>query len=649
MTPELWKQIEELYHASVDQEPEIRDSLLAKASSEVRGAVYRLLSQDTAAILDRPAWEGETTLSISSHSISPGSTLGPYRIEARVGAGGMGEVFRASDSRLGRKVAIKAIRGGRSAGGLELRFLEEARAASALNHPNIITIYDVGAAEGQPYIVMEWIDGHTLRQKLTQGPLPISEVLGIAAQILDALAAAHEGGIIHRDLKPENIMVNAAGRAKVLDFGIAKRTVMPGDPTGVRTISRSGRWALRAICRRSRPEAKNSISVPITFRSGQCSMNWRPAGRAFAGDSVADVQAAILLRQPEPLTSLNPQAPAPLQWIVERCLAKSSRDRFESTEELRRQLSAIVARVGPACSGRALSQQHSRAANRFDRARRGTRSPGGLDCRSRSSHPYADGPGGNRQDQAGGGTRPADGGSFRRRGVFRAARKGGRGQSGAVRSGYGSGRHSELAGVDAEAAIASHLRQLAGPVFLILDNFEHVLEAALFVARLASDRLKVVVTSRAALRVYGEYEFAVPSLDSGLGQRARADGWSPAVDCFWNARQVCAAPRTTRSNCGSWRRSVPGWTGCHWRSSWPPPAPGCFRSRRCRLVWTILWPCLWAGLAICRSVSTRCARRSTGVITCSMRNIGSCSGAWPFSWAGPPSRLSRQSAIRVRI
>src|ERR1035438_2352219 len=176
MTPERWKEIEELYHASVDRGTDIKDSLLAKASPEVRDIVQQLLSVETEAVIDRPAWEIEATQPASSSIIAPGSSLGPYRIETSVGVGGMGEVFRASDTRLARKVAIKAIRAGRSADGLEFRFLAEARAASALNHPNIITIYDVGTVEGQPYIVMEWIEGQTDRKstRLNSSHLGIS-------------------------------------------------------------------------------------------------------------------------------------------------------------------------------------------------------------------------------------------------------------------------------------------------------------------------------------------------------------------------------------------------------------------------------------------------------------------------------------------
>jgi serine/threonine protein kinase/tetratricopeptide (TPR) repeat protein len=536
MTPERWKEIEELYHASVDQTPEMRDTLLAKASSEVRGLVQQLLLQEIPRILDRPAWEAETTPQISSSvssAITPGSVLGPYSIETKVGVGGMSEVFRASDNRLGRKVAIKAIRAGHSADVLELRFLEEARAASALNHPNIVTIYDIGAAEEEPYIVMEWIEGQTLRQRLTHGPLPIPEVLAIASQVLDALAAAHEGGIIHRDLKPENIMVNAAGRAKVLDFGIAKRTLRPEDATVGSGLGTTLGFVVGTPGYMSPEQARGE---KLDFRSDHFSFGavlyeLATGRRAFEGDSAADMQAAILLRQPEPLTSLNPQAPAPLQWIVERCLAKSSRDRFESTEELRRQLCAIVARAGQragaAPSVNNIPAQRTALIGREEELSRLEELIADPDLRILT----LTGPGGIGKTRLAVELGRQMAHRFSGGACFVPLEKVGEASRVPSEVALALGAAQGPAG-DAEAAIGSHLRQLAGPVFLILDNFEHVLDAALFVARLASDRLKVVVTSRAALRVYGEYEFAVPSLDSGLGTGRRETSPSPAVKLF---------------------------------------------------------------------------------------------------------------------
>src|ERR1035438_9776613 len=484
ITPERWKEIEELYHASVGQSPEIRDAHLERTSPEVREIVQRLLSQEKTGILDRPAWEAETEVLTPSPAIGPGSSLGPYCIEASVGTGGMGEVFRASDTRLARKVAIKAIRASRSSEGLEPRFLGEARAASALNHPNIITIYDVGTVEGQPYIVMEWIEGQTLRQKLTQGPLPVPEVLGIASQILDALVAAHEGGIIHRDLKPENIMVNAGGRAKVLDFGIAKRTVRPNDPTLTRDTGNTAGLIAGTPGYMSPEQIRGE---KLDFRSDHFSFGavlyeLTTGRRAFAGNSAADVQAAILLRQPDPLTSLNPQAPAPLQWLAERCLAKSSRDRFESTEELRRQFSAIVARAGQHAAAPSINNIPVQRTALIGREAE-ISLLGGLVDDPNLRILTLTGPGGIGKTRLAVelGRLVAD--PFAGGACFVPLEK----------IGEASLVPSEVAlalgatqgpGVDAEAAIANHLRQLAGPVLLILDNFEHVLEAAVFVAPL---------------------------------------------------------------------------------------------------------------------------------------------------------------------
>jgi predicted ATPase len=533
ITPERWKEVEELYHASVDQAPEIRDSLLEKTSPEVREIVHRLLSQENTGILDRPAWEAETEPMPPSPAIGPGSSLGPYLIEAGVGTGGMGEVFRASDTRLARKVAIKAIRAGRSAAGLELRFLGEARAASALNHPNIITIYDVGTLEGQPYIVMEWIEGQTLRQKLAQGPLSIPEVLGIASQILDALAAAHESGIIHRDLKPENIMVNASGRIKVLDFGIAKRMAMPEDPT-LDFVSRNTLGFVVGTPGYMSPEQARGEQLDFRsdhFSFGAVLYELVAGQRAFAGKSNAEVQAAILLRQPEPLTRLNPQAPAPLQWVVERCLKKAPRDRFETTEELRREFSAIVTRAGQSVA--AVPSVNNIPAPRTPLIGREAEL-------SRLRDLVADpdlriltltGAGGIGKTRLAVelGRQVAD--RFTGGACFVQLEK--VSDAGLVPSEVALALGvAQWPGADPEAAIANHLKQLAGPLLLVLDNFEHVLEAAVFVARLASDGLKVVVTSRAALRVYGEYEIAVPSLNSGYGAGREEMARSPAVRLF---------------------------------------------------------------------------------------------------------------------
>ena len=174
-------------------------------------------------------------------ALSSGSRLGPYEILSPLGAGGMGEVYRARDSRLGREVAVKVLPSAFSENPDRLRrFEQEARAASALNHPNILTIHDIGAHEGSPYVVSELLEGGTLRERLAGGELPARKAVDYATQIADGLAAAHEKGIVHRDLKPENLFVTKDGRLKILDFGLAKLThpeAVGGPLTEVPTVT----------------------------------------------------------------------------------------------------------------------------------------------------------------------------------------------------------------------------------------------------------------------------------------------------------------------------------------------------------------------------------------------------------------------------
>jgi serine/threonine protein kinase len=221
LSPEGFRQIEELYHAARVAGSRGRAALLAQADPELRREVESLLAQsDNSEFLDRPAIQGAPLLlrGATGWSVAIGACLGPYRIESKLGEGGMGEVFRAVDTRLGRAVAIKTTRAQFSA-----RFEREARAISALNHPNICTLYDIGPN----YLVMELLEGETVAERLKHGPLPVDQSLRYAGQIAAALAHAHEHGIVHRDLKPGNLMLVKSG-LKVLDFGLASRA---GDDT----------------------------------------------------------------------------------------------------------------------------------------------------------------------------------------------------------------------------------------------------------------------------------------------------------------------------------------------------------------------------------------------------------------------------------
>src|SRR5215469_13982312 len=215
MTPERFRQIEELYHAAREGNAEERAALLAQTDPELRREIESLLAHHTGGeLLDQPAMQNAAELLDNSTVaiLTPGVYLGPYRIESKLGEGGMGEVFRAVDTRLGRAVAIKTTRAQFSA-----RFEREARAISSLNHPHICTLHDVGPN----YLVMELVEGETIAAKLKSGPLPVKTALLYASQILAALGEAHSKGIIHRDLKPGNIMIAKSG-VKVLDFGLAK-------------------------------------------------------------------------------------------------------------------------------------------------------------------------------------------------------------------------------------------------------------------------------------------------------------------------------------------------------------------------------------------------------------------------------------------
>ncbi len=279
-------------------------------------------------------------------TLSAGARLGPYEILSPLGAGGMGEIYKARDTRLGRDVAIKVLPAGLSSDPERLkRFEKEARSASALNHPNLVTIYDIGESGGTSFIAMELVDGSTLRDLLAGGALPTKRALAIAAQVADGLAKAHAAGIVHRDLKPENVMVSGDGHAKVLDFGLAKLgkpEAKGAEPTRAPTRSRGTEpgVVLGTVAYMSPEQASGQ---PLDFQSDQFSFGsvlyeMVTGRRAFSGKTEPETMAAVIREEPEPVASLAPKAPAPLRWIIERCLAKDPRDRYASTVDLAKDL-----------------------------------------------------------------------------------------------------------------------------------------------------------------------------------------------------------------------------------------------------------------------------------------------------------------------
>ena len=280
-----------------------------------------------------------------------GARFGRYELLSRIGAGGMGEVFRARDLDLQRDVAIKFLPAQFAADDERLtRFAQEARAASALNHPNIVTIHEIGQAFGQPYIVMELVDGLTLHDMTARGRIEPKRAIDIAAQIAEGLSKAHGAGIVHRDLKPENIMVTRDGFAKILDFGLAKLRVdldaKPAPAAGSDGGDTRGRpetalgVILGTVGYMSPEQAAGQAAVPQSdqFSLGAIVYELATGQRAFARPTSVQTLSAILESEPAPIQELNPSFPATGRWIVERCLAKRADSRYASTADLARDL-----------------------------------------------------------------------------------------------------------------------------------------------------------------------------------------------------------------------------------------------------------------------------------------------------------------------
>jgi serine/threonine-protein kinase len=259
----------------------------------------------------------------------------------------MGEVYRARDVRLGRPVAIKVLRPDSAANPERLaRFEQEARTASALNHPNVVTIYDIGRVDDTPYIAMELVEGRTIREMLEPGPLSFPRLLLYAVQIAEALAKAHAGGIVHRDLKPENLMVTGDDLVKILDFGLAKLTPLVSQATSAPTAHTAAGVLLGTVQYMS-PEQARAPSVDHRsdqFTLGLILYEMATGRRAFPRDSVSGTLAAILFEEPVPVGELNPAVPEGLRQVIATCLKKDPQDRFASTRDLARALSALQGR-----------------------------------------------------------------------------------------------------------------------------------------------------------------------------------------------------------------------------------------------------------------------------------------------------------------
>src|SRR6266481_2385482 len=278
-----------------------------------------------------------------------GTKLGPYEIRSPLGAGGMGEVYRARDTRLNRDVAIKVLPASFSSDLDRLqRFAQEARAAAALSHPNILSIFDIGDNQGAPYVVSELLEGETLRDRLRNGPLPARKAIDYAGQMARGLAAAHEKGIVHRDLKPENLFLTHDGRAKILDFGLAKLThPEAGDSSGDAPTQQVGTDAGTVMGTAGYMSPEQVRSKPADSRSdifalGAILYEMLSGKRAFHGDSSADTMSAILKEDPPELAETNRNVSPALERIVRHCVEKNPSERFQSVRDVAFNLEALT-------------------------------------------------------------------------------------------------------------------------------------------------------------------------------------------------------------------------------------------------------------------------------------------------------------------
>ena len=454
--------------------------------------------------------------------LASGTKLGPYEIVAALGAGGMGEVYRARDTRLKRDIAIKILPAEFSADSDRLlRFEREARSASALNHPNIVTIYELGEDGATHYIAMELVEGRTLRELLVAGSLTIRKAIEIAAQVAEGLAKAHEAGIAHRDLKPENLMLSHDGFVKILDFGLAKAVSTSEDLPDMNTASA---WQTRpgvTLGTLGYMSPEQASGQRLDFRSDQFSFGLvlyeMVAGkRAFQRSTAPETLLAILREQAAPIGAQNPEAPAPLCWAIERCLAKEPDKRYASTRDLARELAAIRDRF----SEKPVAQADPRPAN-IPVQRTGfvgrdkevaaaqelllskdvrlvtVTGPGGIG-KTRLAVEVASG----LAERFPGGIHFVPLSPISDPGLITAVIV----QTLGIRE---AGGQSPL-----EILRKNFQDSMRAPMLFLLDNFEHLVPASPVVAELLAmaPSLKILVTSRAALHVYGEHEFPVPAL-----------------------------------------------------------------------------------------------------------------------------------------
>ncbi len=347
MTSKRWLKVKEIFNSALEHEPAQRPGFLANACNgdeSLRKEVESLISshEKDGSFIDSPAYQSAAGLLVEEETeLHAGDVVEPYEIISFISRGGMGEVYLAQDKRLGRKVALKLLPSSVTKDPERLsRFQQEARAASALNHPNIITVYEIRDANSTLMIATEFVEGNTLRELLALKSITLNQALQIAIQVADALAAAHQAGIVHRDIKPENIMIRPDGYVKVLDFGLAK-LIETGSPAvsgdAPTQKMRTGSGMIMGTIGYMSPEQARGLPVDArsdVFNLGAVIYEMVAGQKPFAGDTPSDVLAEILKSEPRPISHFTPEVPSELVRIVNKALRKDREERYQVVKDL---------------------------------------------------------------------------------------------------------------------------------------------------------------------------------------------------------------------------------------------------------------------------------------------------------------------------
>src|SRR2546427_4728602 len=383
MTPERWQQVKQIFQSALERNPAERSAFLNQACADdpaLRSEVESLISSHDQAgdSIEAMAAEAATEM-LADEQPGPilGKHIGHYEVLSRIGRGGMGEVFLAHDTSLGRKVALKLLRSDFTRIEERLRrFQQEARAASALNHPNILTIHEIGHDGSLHFMATEYVEGETLRQHLSRARITVGQTLDVAIQVASALAAAHQAGIIHRDIKPENTMVRSDGNVKVLDFGLAKLTEPKTIDTAAPTLPQveTAPGVVMGTFSYMSPEQARGLAVDARtdiWSLGVMIYEMAAGRQPFEGETASDVMSLILQKEPPPLAHSWPEVPAELERIVRKALRKDREERYQTIKDLlidlrnlrkELELSAEMERSAPPISARAMSSGQSAAA-----------------------------------------------------------------------------------------------------------------------------------------------------------------------------------------------------------------------------------------------------------------------------------------------